>query len=424
MLERCARRAGLGLLLVTMILAGVSCGGGGGKAASGPVTVQFWQFWETDIMAPILARFEAENPDIKVQMRQLTWQNGREEIVAAVAAGTTPDLCELGSTWFHYFAASGRLADITADTDSLRQRIGHWEIATHEGRIHGMPWVVGTRAVFWNKNLFRLAGLPPDAPPDTWPKLAAAARTIHDTGKGVYGFGRNTGERYVLFKKFMPLAWSAGGDVLSADGTRSIFDSPEVRDALAFYLSLGPVSLTERQDQIDQAFKQEKIGIIQSGGWLFKTLPVDAPGLEYGVCPMPRPADDRGVNRSFGGGEVLVLFDNSPRKAAALKLAAFLARGDNALALCREAKSVQPAAIGMENDPYYQANPGERAFVEQLKTAVFTPPHPDWQEIESAVETWVEKALHGQVDARGATAGAHRDIEAILAKRAAAPAGS
>jgi multiple sugar transport system substrate-binding protein len=423
MFGRWVRRGGLAVLLAAVVLANVHCGGGGG-ATSGPVTVQFWQFWEADIMAPILARFEAENPGIKVQMRQLTWQNGREEIVAAVAAGTTPDLCELGSTWFHYFAASGRLADISAAVDSLRGRIGHWEMATHEGRIHGMPWVVGTRAVFWNKNLFRQAGLNPDYPPDTWPEFLDAARRVHALGGGVYGFGRNTGERYVLFKKFMPLAWSAGGDVLSPDGTRCVFDSPEVREALEFYLSLGPVSLSERQDQIDQAFKQGKVGLIQSGGWLFKTLPTDAPDLEYGVALMPRPAEDRGVNRSFGGGEVLVVFEASPRKEAALKLAAFLARGDNALALCREGKSVQPAALGMENDPYYQANPGERAFVEQLKTAVFTPPHPDWQDIESAVETWVEKALHGEVTAAQATAGAQRDIEAILAKRAAAPAGS
>ncbi|TPW05410.1 MAG: multiple sugar transport system substrate-binding protein, partial [bacterium] len=240
---------------------------------------------------------------------------------------------------------------------------------------------------------------------------------IHKPNDGRYGFGRNSGERYVLFKKFMPLAWSNGGDVLSTDGSRSVVDSKENLEALKFWLSLKPVSLTERQDQIDQAFKQERIGIIQSGAWLFKTLPTDAPKLEYGVCRMPRPDAPETVNRSFGGGEILVIFKNSPRREASLKLAAFLSRGDNALALCRVAKSVQPAAVGMENDDYYLANPGERAFAQQLATAVFPPNDPNWQEMENAVEGWVEKAMFDKVTAEEALEGADREIAAILAAR-------
>lgn len=413
------RLTGGWVVLAAMLLAvgGLGCGGGKG-AAGGPVTVAFWQFWEADVINPILARFEAENPGVKVAMKQLTWQNGREEILAAVAANTAPDLCELGSTWFGRFAADGALADITADTDSLRARLRQWEAASHGGKVYGVPWVLGTRAVFYNKKLFRAAGLNPDlGPPDTWPRLMEAATKIHNASAGTYGFGRNSGERYVLFKKFMPLAWSAGGDVLSQDGTECVFDSPANLEALNFWLSLEPVSLTERQDQIDQAFKQERIGIIQSGAWLFKTLPTDAPNLEYGVCRMPRPDRPDAANRSFGGGEILVIFKNSPKRAAALKLAAFLARGDNALALCRVAKSVQPAAAGMENDDYYRANPGERVFVEQLTTAVFPPNDPSWQEMENAVESWVEKAMFKQVPPEKALEEADREITALLPRR-------
>ncbi|HEX7878217.1 MAG TPA: extracellular solute-binding protein, partial [Candidatus Eisenbacteria bacterium] len=241
-------------LVVVLAIAGPGCGGGGAKSG-GPVVVDFWQFWEGDVITPILTRFEAENPGIKVNMKQLTWQNGREEILAAVAANTAPDLCELGSTWFGRFAADGALADVTADTDSLRARLRQWEAATYDGKVYGVPWVLGTRAVFYNKKLFRAAGLNPDlGPPDTWPRLVEAATKIHKPADGVYGFGRNSGERYVLFKKFMPLAWSNGGDVLSVDGTECVFDSPANLEALKFWLSLKSVSLTERQDQIDQAF--------------------------------------------------------------------------------------------------------------------------------------------------------------------------
>src|ERR1041385_8447507 len=62
-------------------------------------TVVFWQFSPLTAIQPVLDRFHREHPDITVQVEQLTWQSGREKIVAAIAAGRPPDLAELGSTF-------------------------------------------------------------------------------------------------------------------------------------------------------------------------------------------------------------------------------------------------------------------------------------------------------------------------------------
>jgi multiple sugar transport system substrate-binding protein len=384
------------------------------------VTITFWQFWDAALIGSQIARFEAENPGIRVKMEQLTWQNGREKILASVAGGTAPDLCELGSTWFARFAADGALADITAETDSLRPALRLWEAATYSGRVYGVPWVMGTRALFYNRTLFRRAGLDPDRPPETWSGLLEAVRKIHNPARDIYGYGRNSGERYVLFKKFMPFAWSLGGDVLSPDGRTSVINSPANLQALKFYLGLGPWSLTDKQDLLDQAFKQGRVGVLLSGAWLFKTIPADAPNLDYGVAPFPRPDDRPGPGKSFGGGELLVIFRSSKHCAEALQLARFLARPENALALSRAARSVQPAAVGLEDDPYFRDNPRERVFLEQLSQAVFPPNIARWTEVEGVVESWVEKALYGQVSPEEALAGADREITALLA----APSGS
>jgi len=400
------------LLLLLVIAAGC----GGSKPSGSGVTITFWQFWDSGVIRPILDRFEAENPGIKVDMQQQTWQNGKEKILAAVAAGTQPDLCELGSTWFAEFAAAGALRDVTVQTDSLRDALRMWEAATYHGRVYGVPWVMGTRALFYNKTLFRNAGLDDESAPDTWPRLMAAAKAIQDEKAGVYGYGRNAGERYILFKKVMPFLWSNGGEVLNADGTKSEIDSPGNVDALQFYLDLGPYSLTEKQDILDQAFKQGKIGALISGAWLFKTIPTDAPDLDYGVGLVPRPDDHWGTHRSFGGGELLVVFERSEKSEAALKLAAYLSRADNALALSRAAKSVQPAAKGLEDDPYFRDHPGEKVFLDQLSLAVFPPNIPRWSGVEAAVESAVEKAMHGDLTAEQALAEAGTAIDKILAE--------
>lgn len=411
-------------LLCVMAVALAACGGGSKPGPAGSITVTFWQFWDAATIRPILDRFEAENPGIRVVMEQQTWQNGREKIMAAVAGNNAPDLCELGSTWFARFAADGALVDLTAMVDSSRIGSGGpgsfraglrlWEAAGYAGRLYGIPWVMGTRALFYNRELLARAGLDSSAAPATWTALYDAARKIHDPAAGVYGYGRNGGERYILFKKFMPFAWSNGGEVLAPDGRSSVFDSPANVAALAYYLRLGEVSLTEKQDVLDQAFKQGKVGLLLSGAWLFKTIPTDAPNLKYGVALVPGPDDHPERRRSFGGGELLVVFRNSKHPEAAFRLARFLARPDNALLLARSARSVQPAAAGLENDPYFAAHPGERVFLEQLGSAVFPPNVPQWGEIEAAVESWVEKALYGQVTPEAAVAGAHAEITRAL----------
>jgi multiple sugar transport system substrate-binding protein len=413
-----------GILIVLVAAAG--CNRKPAADGDAPVTITFWHFWRQAYMEPLIAAFEAAHPGIQVEDEQLTWQAGQEKIQAAIAAGNAPNLCELGSTWLPRFAAAGALADLTPVADSLRGELGHWEAATRDGRVYGLPWVVGTRALFWNKSLFRAAGLDTTRGPETWDELLHAATRLSSL-PGVKGFGLNAGERYVLFKKFMPFAWGNGGEILTADMTRSAFDSPANAEALDFYVRLAEHSLIEKQDVIDRAFMEGKVGMMLSGAWNLKVFGEEAPGLAFGVDLIPRPAADQGRHASFAGGEYLVTFarsrpreqgPNSIPEAAAIALARFLVRRDNAVALCRDVRSVQPAAFGAEADPYYRDHPQDRVFLEQLKTAVAPPPHPRWGEIEEVLDREIEAALYRRKTAAVAVKDAGAGIDALLTSEA------
>src|SRR6185295_5917602 len=123
-----------------------------------------------------------------------------------------------------------------------------WQLCSIGEASYGMPWVMGTRALFYNKTLFARAGLDSTRPPETWDQLYDAAAAIQKLGGGFHGYGVQAGERYVLFKKFMPYAWGNGGRILTDDLTGSDFDSPRNVEALDFYLRLRQVGLIERQD--------------------------------------------------------------------------------------------------------------------------------------------------------------------------------
>ncbi|UCH84478.1 MAG: extracellular solute-binding protein, partial [Candidatus Latescibacterota bacterium] len=300
------------VVLVVVVLSTGGCGTADDESAP----IRFWQFWDTGVIEPLVREFEAHNPGIKVEIEQLTWQSGLEKIQAAIASGTQPDLCELGSTWVPRFSFEGVLEDLTAVHEEIADSFLMWDSAMWRGRAYALPWVQGSRVLFYNVDLFERAGLDPDNPPETWEDLLGAARRIDGLSDAISGFGLNLGERYVLYKKFMAFAWGNGGGILNSKG-EVVFDSPENLEALGFYQTLAQYSLKEKQEVLDHNFKSGKLGMQISGAWNLRNLAVEAPDLNYRVALVPRPFERAGEHASFAGAEMLVIFKSSKRKADA-----------------------------------------------------------------------------------------------------------
>jgi multiple sugar transport system substrate-binding protein len=412
---RVAARARAGaacLALVTALVVAAACSR---REAAGDQVIRFWQFWDIGVIQPLIAEFERQNPGVRVEVEQLTWASGLEKIQAALASGTQPDVCELGSTWLSRFSYEGVLADVTPIYEAQRDSFLMWESALWNGRAYGLPWVQGSRVLFVNRELFRRAGLDPDRPPQTWDELLAASKRITGLGPGVYGFGQNIGEKYVLYKKFMAFAWGNGGEVFDEQG-RVVVNSPAMLEALEFYLKLGPYSLQEKQEVLDQFFKSGRLGMQISGAWNVKNYRLEAPDLDYSLALVPRPAAERGEHVSFAGAEMLVVFRGSAHRDAAVKLARFLQDYPQAKAVSLAAGSVFPAARAALRDSTFTSDPRIRVFVEQSLTSRTPPAHPGWIEMEEAINRAVEEALYGRRAPRWCLDDAAKEIATIAAR--------
>jgi len=371
------------VLSVAMALSSPGCGRKDERR-----TIRFWQFWDIAVIRPMVEQFEAEHRDIRVEVEQLTWKSGLEKIQAALASGTQPDLCELGSTWVPRFSYEGVLEDLTALYEVEADSFLMWDSAIWKGRVYGLPWVQGSRALFYNRDLFRRAGLDADRPPTTWAELLDAASRIDALSPDIYGFGQNLGERYVLYKKFMAFAWGNGGVILDGEGKVRIAEAP-TREALEFYLELSKYSLKEKQEVLDHHFKTGKLGMQISGAWNLGNYAIEAPSLDYGVALVPKPAADRGVHASFAGAEMLVVFKGSPVRDDSVELARFLRQYHRAKALSLAAGSVFPASRLALEDTTFTRDPKLRVFVEQALTSYTAPAHPGW-----TVQTCLSGTFH------------------------------
>jgi len=403
------------LALAAVTLAALSCAPARRKPEEQEIV--FWQSWPNEVVRPIVAEFERAHPGLKVRLELLTPQSGQERILAALAAGPVPDLCQIGSDWMPGLLAGGRLADWSAGVADLRPRLRGWELCSMGDAIYGVPWVLRPLALFYDKALFARARLDSTRPPETWDELYRAAAAIQRLGHGVHGYGVQAGERHVLATKVLPFLFANGGSLLSDDLRRAVFDSVANVQALDFFLSLRRVGTMGRQEALDREFEEGRLGLDLSGTWMFERIAKAAPGLRYGVALVPRPAAGRGTNASWADGEVLVSFNESKRKHLALDLARFLVQPENVLRLALAAKSVQPATVGADTSAYYRARPQEAAMVRQLECARFTPNHPAWGELEAALEAEMEQALYDRKSAAQAVKDAQTKLAELVGRR-------
>ncbi|MFH1756340.1 MAG: extracellular solute-binding protein, partial [Candidatus Latescibacterota bacterium] len=321
--------------------------------------------------------------------------------------------CELGSTWVPRFSYSGVLEDLTHIYTAIADSFLMWDSAKWKGRVYGLPWLQGSRVLFYNKELLARAGLDANSPPQTWDELLDAAKRIHALAPDIYGFGLNLGERYVLYKKFMAFAWGNGGRILGDDGSVQ-FNSYENLEALQFYVKLAEYSLKEKQEVFDHQFKMGKLGMQVSGAWNIKNYATEAPDLDYGVALVPKPRSDRGTHASFAGAELLVIFKNSKHKEEALKLARFLQSYPRAKEISLAERSVFPASKRSLWDPSFLGDDKIKVFVRQALTSRSAPAHPGWIEMEDVINRSIEEVLYGRTEPEQALQNAAQKLEVIV----------
>lgn len=391
--------------LVTAILIG-------GTSLRAQTTIEWWQFWTDPNIKPavtaMVEEFERQNPDIEVKLTDLTWANGHEKIALAFASGSAPDVVELGSDWIAQFAQAEQLLDMSAHADSLKLKYQGWSMATYRDRVWAQPWILGTRVLFYNKDLMGRAGYEADYAPLSWNELSEAAEAITALDEDIYGWGSNTAEKHRLYKKFMPFFWSARGRTLSEDGRYCVVSSQQGVKALEFYKMLHDRSgYVASQRGIEDAFLDGQVGFILSGDWLLKRIEAEGRKINFGTSTMPGPSITFGTGRpvvagfrsetypgkSFLGGEFLAVNAATEQPDAALRFVAFITSAENQVRFCRANNSANPSSREAQTNDYFQSDPNRRTFVMQMNYATHPPVDPDWVYMEAEIEKAVEQVL-------------------------------
>lgn len=273
--------------------------------------VQMWLRDATEAFTTPLVKEFNETHDVQIRMTVIPDTQYVTKVSTSAASGELPDLLSVDLIYMPDFINSGIMADITDDVQALDfvddLAPSHVDIAEQDDKNYGVPYWLDVSTLYYNKELFKKAGLNPNQPPSTWDEIESGAKAINDLGGDVSGFyfaGNCAGCNAFTF---LPLVWAQGGEVITEGGEPTL-DTEEMRSGLEFYKSMWDQGLAPRSAQSENGetwattFAAGKIGIAFYGSFALEAIPAENPNLDFGTGLIPGP---EGGGSSFGGGDVL-----------------------------------------------------------------------------------------------------------------------
>jgi len=328
----------LGLSLVAAGCGGSwkSSGGGGTTAApqvKGTLSmVAVWTGAEGAAMKAVFDGFKAKNPGVTIKYKSA--KDPGQVLTTAVQGGNPPDMAALPSPGLMKgFVSQGALKPIDfAKSDISSNFSADWvKFGTVNGKLYGLFFKGANKSTVWyNVHAFKDAGV---TAPKEWSDLLTDAKTISASGTPAYSIGGADGWTLTdLFENiYLRTAGAAKYDQLSDH--KIPWTDPSVKTALTQMAKVlsdskninGGASgalQTNFPDSVTAVFTNPpKAAMIFEGDFVPGVVAGQSkakPVTDYNVFPFPA-VDGKGGDFVVGGGDVIVMFKDTPASEALVK---------------------------------------------------------------------------------------------------------
>jgi multiple sugar transport system substrate-binding protein len=419
---RLSRRRLLTMLALPPLTAGL-VSAGCARRTGGKTLVRFWNgFTGPDgrTMLRIVKRFNSENPDIEVLMQRMDWNTCYNKLFVAGLGGRAPELFVVHTRAIERFVRAGFLRandDLihgrdSIDTNDLDANV--WQAVAFGGRHYGLPLDVHAMGMYFNRRLFREAGIvdgrgeprPPTDRTEFLDALTRMTRAAADGGEEHWGFVFTNWESnvYTFMRQF-------GGEFFTPDRSQCIIANPQNVAALQFCVDLiRKYRVAPPPENYDSwiGFRQGKIGIVFEGIYMLADLQKQA-DLDFGGAPVPQVGSHTAV---WADSHNLCLRANMSERQlrATWRFVKYLS--DHSLDWAEGGQI--PVRRSLRATPRFQAMPVQSAFARQIPYVIYLPRLPFVFEFQTEFDLAIEKALRGRATPEEALDAAQTGINRIM----------
>lgn len=385
------------------------------------LTVSVWSNNPNPGIVEQAKMFEERNPGIKVEVYYAPNAEYVDKIFNLVATGQAPDVIKVDGYYFPMFVEAGVLRPLDdfaeRDKEFMDGFFPHTFMPDHQiydGVLYGIPNGDSARAMYFNIDMFQVAGLPlPTELAETggwdWDTYVESVRKLTRTVDGeVVQWGTQVSSDIRVLINWIRMN---GGSLLNADKTAATLTTPETLGAIEFQRSLYQDYGVAKPGLGTNQFVSGELATMINGIWAAQSLTDVA--FEWDAGPLPEGVD--GLWSMYKPNS-FSMSRSTKHPEEAWELIKFLT-GDEIEALSipdgsHEVKRKANARLLLELHPI----PNVRYFLDMIANGrVFSlPVVPSWSEVENAFNREWRDVRDGKQDPLSGMIRAEEAINAIL----------
>ena len=367
------------------------------SAAADETTLSIWTGYPELVpyYQAVADAYAKTKPGVKCTIFSTTLREHEQKLSAAVPTGTGPDIYDVGFNISINFIQAGLISANSPDVDQYL-RSGAWsptimDVFTLEGKSYGLPLLLSTAALYYNKAMFKEAGIA--NPPATFTEMMDAARKltkIDASGKMTRsGMSlRLSGQGSGIAEKFRFILEPAGGSLIVKTPSGKYhqnYDNDAGHATLQYYIdAVQKFKVDDPKVQHDaDAFVAGNTAMLFREAWVIGEIQQKNPSLDYGTIEIPKwtaGGPSKMLLQPWG----IYVNGKSSNQPAAWDFLKFLTNPENMLRLTTMTGWVA-ARQDVDWKPLLQKIPQFEVFVSPPKDVEFyvEPVLPPWDEIET-----------------------------------------
>ncbi|WIE61128.1 extracellular solute-binding protein [Curtobacterium sp. MCLR17_032] len=437
-----------GLAAVAVAAVGLAGCSSSGSASSDTIKIAYQKygaFQQLDAQMKVVKKeYEKDNPGKTVTLVPIQAQGNDYYTKLALmnkAPATAPDVMYEDTFIVKADAQAGYLLPLDEYTAKWKDWSQFYDNAKQagegvDGKTYGVPMGTDTRALWYNKDIFKKVGLPVPWQPKTWDDVLAAAKTIKQKSPDTIPFniysGKAQGEASTM-QGFEMLLYGAdgSGNTLYKD-KKWVTGSKQFQDSLQFVKDvyqggLGPTPQQALDPNVGTTIAQTWLpkgklaidldGSWQSGTWLKSgTAPWSEWNDVMGQAAMPTQNGQEPGYNSMSGGWTLAVGAKTKNPQAAFDFITTFLNKDGSLKYDSENSQIAVRKDVAEDPDYTGANPTFKFFSGLVEHTNFRPATSDYSQISNAIQVAMESVMTGQQSPKEAAAAYDDAVVGVVGK--------
>jgi multiple sugar transport system substrate-binding protein len=340
----------------------------------------------------MVQEWNSAHPQEKVTAQEIPAGKTSEEVIgAAITAGNAPCLVfNTSPAAVPQFQKQGGLValdEFAGAKDYIEARSGDSadQYQSPDGKFYQIPWKQNPVMMFYNKDLFKKAGLNPDDPQlSTYDDFLAASKKIVDSGAAPSAIApAPTSEFFQSWFDFYPLyAAESGGKQTIEDG-KATFNDEAGKDVWTFWSQMYKNGYAPKEKYDGDAFADQKAAMAVVGPW---AVAVYKGKVNWGVVPVPtKDGADAGQVSTFTDAKNIGLYSACDNQKTAWDVLKFATSKDQDGKLLEQTGQMPIRAdLPTTYADYFSKNPDYKIFADQASRTVEVP------NVSNSVEIWQE----------------------------------